>query len=291
MTEDTSIVVGVDASGSSDEAIEWAAEEAAVREVPLILAHAVAPPSTDWGTQDVTPERMWSAAEHLLQVKRDDVYDTHPELEVHLELSSAGRYEALLEQAERAALVVVGSHARNVIGRLFLGSTSHFMVTHATGPVAVIRQRPADRTAPVVVGVDGTESSREALDYAFDRAAERGVPLVAIHSWVADVPMGYGMFVIDSGLLTELRIAAEQRLTEALKGPSAAHPEVEVRANVVQSDPASALVRASEQAQLVVVGSHGRGGMGRLLMGSVSTNVLHAVETPIVVVRTAAKAG
>lgn len=291
MSKDTRIVVGVDASGSSDGAIEWAAEEAALRRVPLILAHAVAPPSSDWASQDVTPERMWAAAERLLQVKRDDVCDTHPELEVHLELSTAGRYEALLEQAERAALVVVGSHERNVIGRLFLGSTSHFMVTHSRAPVAVIRHRPADRTAPVAIGVDGAESSREALDFAFERAAERGVPLVAVHSWVADVPMGYGMFVVDSGLLTELRIAAEERLTEALKEPSAAHPDVEVRASVVQADAATALVRAAEQAQLLVVGSHGRSGMGRLLMGSVSTNVLHAVETPIVVVRTAAKAG
>lgn len=285
MARDDRIVVGVDASGSSDEAIEWAAAEAALRGAPLVLAHAVAPPSSDWAAQDVTQERMWAAAERLLQAKRDDVYDVHPELEVHIELTTAARNEALLTQAEGAALVVVGSHARNLLGRMFLGSTSHFMVTHSPGPIAVVRARPTDPHAPVVVGVDIDESAGTALEYAFERALERHVPLVAVHSWMADVPMGYGMFVVDGAILTELRLAAEHRLTEALKAPSAAHPDVVVKATVVQSDPASALVDAAADAQLLVVGSHGRGGLGRLLMGSVSTNVLHATETPVIVVR------
>ena len=279
------VVVGVDPSGSSDEAIGWAADEAARRGTELILAHSVPPPSTMFAEQNVTPERMWRAGEALLLARRDDVHERHPELTVHVELTRAGRNEALLEQAQRAALVVVGSRQRGPSGRLLLGSTSHFMVTHCRIPVAVVRHRATDPRAPIVVGIDGTDASRDALRYAFARAAEGAVPLLVLHAWQADFPVGYGRHDADGDDLTELRLAAEATVAAEVARVAPEHPAVEVRSAAVQGAPTVVLADAAPDAQLLVVGSHGRGAWDRFVLGSVSTNLLYVVGTPLVIVR------
>ena len=279
------VVVGVDPSGSSDEAIGWAADEAARRGTELILAHSVPPPSTMFAEQNVTPERMWRAGEALLLARRDDVHERHPELTVHVELTRAGRNEALLEQAERAALVVVGSRQRGPSGRLLLGSTSHFMVTHCRIPVAVVRHRATDPRAPIVVGIDGTDASRDALRYAFARAAEGAVPLLVLHAWQADFPVGYGRHDVDGDDLTELRLAAEATVAAEVARVAPEHPAVEVRSAAVQGAPTVVLADAAPDAQLLVVGSHGRGAWDRFVLGSVSTNLLYVVGRPLVIVR------
>ena len=279
------VVVGVDPSGSSDEAIGWAADEAARRGTELILAHSVPPPSTMFAEQNVTPERMWRAGEALLLARRDDVHERHPELTVHVELTRAGRNEALLEQAQRAALVVVGSRQRGPSGRLLLGSTSHFMVTHCRIPVAVVRHRATDPRAPIVVGIDGTDASRDALRYAFARAAEGAVPLLVLHAWQADFPVGYGRHDVDGDDLTELRLAAEATVAAEVARVAPEHPAVEVRSAAVQGAPTVVLADAAPDAQLLVVGSHGRGAWDRFVLGSVSTNLLYVVGTPLVIVR------
>ena len=279
------VVVGVDPSGSSDEAIGWAADEAARRGTELILAHSVPPPSTMFAEQNVTPERMWRAGEALLLARRDDVHERHPELTVHVELTRAGRNEALLEQAQRAALVVVGSRQRGPSGRLLLGSTSHFMVTHCRIPVAVVRHRATDPRAPIVVGIDGTDASRDALRYAFARAAEGAVPLLVLHAWQADFPVGYGRHDVDGDDLTELRLAAEATVAAEVARVAPEHPAVEVRSAAVQGAPTVVLADAAPDAQLLVVGSHGRGAWDRFVLGSVSTNLLYVVGRPLVIVR------
>ncbi len=293
MTEvlpDGRIVVAIDPSGSSDEALMWGAEVAAMRKVPLILAHALPAPSARWDSQDITPERVRAAADALMRAKRDDVYDLHPELEVHLEVTTADADDAILTQANRAAMVVVGSRHRGPIGRLFLGSVSHFAVTHAVGPVAVVRRRVDDRTLPVVVGIDTTREDEASLAFAFAEAAARQVPLHVVHAWTPDIAVGYGVFVLDSEVLGMLRKDAERAVEEAVAGVAEQYPQVAVRTAVVEGDATSVLVDASGEAQLLVVGSHGRGTLGRLLMGSVSTNVLHAVPIPVVVVPNARRA-
>lgn len=279
------VVVGVDPSGSSDEAIAWAADEAARRGAELILAHAVPPPSTSFDDQNLTPERMWRAGEALLDAKRDEVHEAHPGLTVHTELTTDACNESLLDRAERAALVVVGSRPRSQAGRLVLGSTSHFMVTRCPTPVAVVRHRAPDPQAPVVVGIDGTDASREALRYAFARAAELAVPLRVLHAWQPDFPVGYGRYIVDGGDLVELRRAAEATVAAEVAAVSPEHPEVEVHADAVQGPPAVVLADAAADAQLLVVGSHGRGAWRRFVLGSVSTNVLHVVSSPLVIVR------
>lgn len=282
---DGPIVVGVDPLGTSDEAIRWAAEEAALRAAPLVLAHAVAEPPLEWQSQDVTQARMRAAAEELLQRWRERVLEAHPDLEVHPELTTAPPVEAMLDQAERAQLIVVGSHGRGALGRLFLGSVGHAVVSRCPVPVAVVRDLPVDTQGPVVVGIEESEQSAIVLEVAFRAAEQRGVPLVAVHAWRPDTPLGYGAFVADPGLVDQLRLAAERVLKDALAQVAPLHPDVEVRAVLAEGDPAGALATRAQDAQLLVVGSNARGRVARFVLGSVSTSVLYAVTVPTIVVR------
>lgn len=282
------VVVGVDPLGTSDAAVLWAADTASRRSVPLILAHAVAQPPLEWQSQDLTEARMRAAAEELLQRWRDRVLETHPGLEVHLELTAAPPVEAMLEQATRAQLLVVGSHGRGTLGRLFLGSVGHSVVSRSPAPVAVVRELPEDAGAPVLVGVEESEQSALVLEIAFRAAQERGVPLFAVHAWRPDTPLGYGAFVADQGVLDQLRLHAEHALSDAVAAVRSAYPDVEVRALVAEGDAASVLADHSREAQLLVVGSNARGRVARFVLGSVSTNVLYSVTVPTIVVRSGA---
>lgn len=149
-------------------------------------------------------------------------------------------------------------------------------------PVALIHDEThsPDSRAPVVVGVDGSPASELATAIAFDEASWRGVELVALHTWSdADIAAAPSMDP------STIRSAAEKTLAERLAGFEERYPDVRVRRLPVFDHPARHLLDESESAQLVVVGSHGRGGFTGMLLGSVSTLVVHTARIPVIVAR------
>ena len=134
--------------------------------------------------------------------------------------------------------------------------------------------------APVLVGIDGSAASESAAAIAFNEASWRGVELVALHAWNdADMSM------IPSMEWSALQARAEETLAERLAGFGERYPDVEIRRLVVWNQPARHLLEHADAAQLVVVGSHGRGGFAGMLLGSVGTAVVHAARTPVIVAR------
>jgi nucleotide-binding universal stress UspA family protein len=145
----------------------------------------------------------------------------------------------------------------------------------------------------IVVGVDGSDASEEALRWAADEARLRGAPLVAVLAWsfIPAEPIGDpGMLAIPAGdlagQLSAESDAARLTLEAAVSAALGAEPAVEVEQKLVEGDASDVLVAESQSAELVVVGSHGRSGLKAALLGSVSRHVASHGVCPVVVVKT-----
>ena len=131
------------------------------------------------------------------------------------------------------------------------------------------------------MGIDGSPASEAATAWAFDEASCQGLPLVALHACrdVGDFP------ILDMDW-RKYESQGEKALTERLAGWQEQYPNVHVRRRLEWNQPARWLVEESGHAQLVVVGSHGRGGFAGMSLGSVGAAVAQSAKVPVVVVRT-----
>jgi nucleotide-binding universal stress UspA family protein len=170
------------------------------------------------------------------------------------------------------------------VGRLLLGSVSTALVHHAHCPVSVIPQDAAPHAgpekAPVLLGTDGSVASELATEIAFREASMRGADLVVLHA-ASDADMSRLLKTKYSAGLAEVG----EMLTERLSRYRNRYPDVHVQQVVMDDRPTTHLLRLSETAQLVVVGSHGRGGFAGMALGSVSTAMAHTSRTPVIVAR------
>jgi nucleotide-binding universal stress UspA family protein len=201
---------------------------------------------------------------------------------VYTETLNSSVVPTLVHASENKQMVVIGSRGTGALGRLLLGSVSTGLVHHSSCPVAVIRPEPApsDSDAPVLLGIDGSPASEAATALAFDEASRRGVGLVALHAW-SDVAV-FPMLGMD---WHEYESQGHEILGERLAGWQEEYPDVHVQRRLVCDQPARWLIRESQHAQLVVVGSRGRGGFASTWLGSVSSAVGQCAAVAVVVVR------
>jgi nucleotide-binding universal stress UspA family protein len=275
-------------------AVNWAARAAALRHVPLTVVHVV--PSLSVAASALA----WPAGrvpQEVLEIQENDgrrviadaikvVEDSatggnRPEIDSEMLF---GRYvPVLVDLSKDAELMVVGCRGRTGQHRL-LGSVSTGLIHHAHCPVAVIHDEVSSSLQsprlPVVVGIDGSRASELAMEIAFDEASWRGVDLVALHVW-SDTDMST-VFGIDS---SAVQSAADKSLADSLVGWQERYPEVTVQRVVEFERPVRHLLEQAEKAQLVVVGSHGRGGFAGMMLGSVSTAVAQEAPAPVIVAR------
>jgi nucleotide-binding universal stress UspA family protein len=288
------VVVGVDGSPASQHALLWAAAEAGRRGAALDVVHAWMTPyplnPPDYFT-DPAPFRARGAevVEHALA----SLTVRHPApTEVRPVLVQEYPSKALIQAAGRAALLVVGSRGRGGFSGLLVGSVSQNCVQRAPCPVAVIPPGwSGEEHGRVVVGVDGSDASYGALHWAIATAAARDAELHVVNAYdYLQVVMPLG---IAPGIDRELLEKASRSLLEEMVGPAVgaagARPR-SVELIPVHTGAARALLDAAIGADLLVVGSRGRGGVRGLLLGSVSQQCLHHAPCPVVVVRTADEA-
>jgi nucleotide-binding universal stress UspA family protein len=266
------VLVGVDGSSGAQQALRWAAEEAARLDAPLTVCCVVAPVAgelpvlaTHWGTD-------------VLAAATEQVHRTWPRLPVQAVLRPGHASSELLRLSTGHQLAVVGSRGDSGLTGLLIGSVALHLVSHGRCPVVVVPPSQVDPRAPVVVGVDGSPLNRPALEYAFAAADRAGVGLVALSS----LDTRSARTGVDGGVaaqrLVGLARAAVAEWAETL-------PHVPVQHRVVAGPPDRELVVASAGASLTVVGSRGHGAMTALLLGSVSRRLVQEARSPIAVVR------
>ncbi|MDG4664585.1 universal stress protein [Mycobacterium sp. 236(2023)] len=284
------VVVGVDGSAASRVAVDWGARDAAMRRAPLTLVHVLPSAAVQSWIQVPLPSAFYEdekrEATRILADARAVVDAAATGLpEITEKVVSGQPVPTLSDLSKNADLLVVGSRGLGKWERRLLGSVSTGLVQHAHCPVAVIHDEdpliphPAD--APVVVGIDGSPASEHATAIAFDQASRRGVDLVAVHTW-SDA--GYAL--PEAGW-AEIQPEEDLLLAERLAGWQERYPDVTVARVVCRDQPARRLLDESERAQLLVVGSHGRGGFAGMLLGSVGSQVVQSARTPVIVARTA----
>jgi len=285
------IIVGVDGSPAAKVAVDWAARDAAMRKVPLAVVTVLDPPAGHTFPKNPIPLEYvrWQEDEgrtvlnDALKTVEDSAKQLGP-INVRGELMTGLAVPILGELSKDAEMVVVGCRGRGALARTLLGSVSTGLVHYAHCPVAVIHNEdpltPHPSQAPVLVGIDGSPASEAATAIAFDEASWRGVELIALHAW-SDT----AMFEFRVPNWSRVRSEAEELLAERLAGWQERYPDVDVVRVVECDQPARQLLEQSKSAQLVVVGSHGRGGFTGMLLGSVSTAVVHAARTPVIVAR------
>jgi nucleotide-binding universal stress UspA family protein len=260
------VVAGVDGSPSSVAAAQYAADWAARCGHELHLVHGSGHDHPDEDT--VT---------HVAA----NITARHPDLTVVCRAMAGGGPAALVEESRSAALTVVGCRGAGTIPPTTLGSAATIVATHAHGPVLVARPPAAlpDPDCPVLAGVDGSDHSVAALDFAFDIAARTGASVVALHVWWT----GPLSSVADG---KQAPAEAGRALSDALEPWRQKYPDVRLSETLVRSaDPAEELIGGSANAGLVVVGTRGHGGFAGLLLGSVSLSVAQHAHCPVAIVR------
>ena len=292
------VVVGFDGSQRSREAALWAAREAAGRGARLVVVNVIRGPFPEVVVTPVSmplPQLVGEQAvraytkDHLAELAAECL-EVAPGVEVDTRAFDGHPAAVLAEAGRHAQLLVVGSSGATGLSRVFAGSVTADLAHHFAGPLVVVRDHDGD-DGRVVVGVDGSDPSDRAVEFAVDHVARHGGTLVGVHATTglpvdAMAPGGAWGQGLGLGLdVEQLKTSADTLIARSLAGPLARHPEVRAERVVSLERPAQALAEQAEGAALLVVGSHGHGPVRRALLGSVSHAMLHHSPCPLAVVR------
>ncbi|MFC0451659.1 universal stress protein [Rhodococcus jostii] len=285
-----SVVVGVDGSDSSKSAVRVAAELATERGLNLKIIHALdfAPYGFGGPYMDSGGVYEWveASGKAILAEAQEQAFAVNPIIDVHTELSIGSSAQWLVDLSENARVVVVGASGVGAAATALLGNTAINVTSHAHCPVVVVRG-DAHEGGPVVVGVDGSLTSERAISVAFQEASLRNAPLVAVHVWSDLGPTAFedprAAALVPQGLEEDEHAV----LAESLAGWQEKYPDVLVTREVYIDNPRARLLEWSKKAQLLVVGSRGRGGFKGMLLGSTSNSLVGGAHCPVVVVRPA----
>lgn len=269
-SDDDVVVVGVDGSEGGQAALLWAAGEARRRGCVLEVLHAWIAPGGGAEAAEIA-RRSASAAKTI-----------YPDLEVRTNTPQAEPALALIEASSTSALMVVGPRGLGGFRELLLGSVSHQCIQHAACPVVVVRARRSGKAGAsgVVVGVDGSHGSDLALRWALAEGRYRQTPVRAVYAWQYP-PVGAYAVGPPDGYQSIAREIVEESRAKARQWA----PDVPVETAARFGAPVQVLLDEGERADMLVIGSRGRGGFRGLLLGSVGNEAAHYASCPVVVVR------
>ncbi|MER5355323.1 universal stress protein [Kitasatospora sp. NPDC002551] len=289
-----SVVVGVDGSPESLAALDWAAEEAARREMPLKVVLAwptVVTPLSVLGTVDLARRQ----ADVTLRDAELRVKERWPELTVQAVQVPTEPVRALVDEVNgeqepdgaTAELLVLGSRGFGAVTGFLVGSVSQRVLTKTDCPVVLVRRGEEEDAAgarEVVVGVDPFDGADAVLAHAFEVAERRGLPVRAVYSWTLPATYQYAGIAASVDVTGEMLVYAKGELARVVKPWREKHPGVTVVEEAVNARPAKALAARAAGAELVVIGRRVRRSPIGAHLGAVAHAVLHHVPCPVAVV-------
>jgi len=284
MTKD--ITVGYDGSVPSSEAVSWAAAEAKARGAKLRIVSCYEIPYaaasiTGWAATEAYDALLDGCRKGLAEMG-DIVARTAPGIDIDLEPSAGPAASVLVENLESDDLVVVGASSHEGVAAFWLGSTPRHVVRHSPCPVVVVRG-VGNRGGPdrVVVGIDGSPESRDALRWAGNEAELHGVGLLVVHAWM------YPYLTVDTASAQARDLANIDAACVLERAVESAREEfgIDVDGELVEAGPLTALLETVRDGDLLVVGSRGRGAFSASHFGYTVKSVLDRSPVPVVVVR------
>lgn len=277
------IVVGINGSAGSEAALAWALERASRYKLPVIALYAV---DDRWMSPDFQyHELVRESGMELLQQVQASAREQAPGVEVETQLRHGSAGAALREASRDASMLVVGAHDRHWLDGGPMTDRALQVVSGSDSPVAVIPPAPGTAGRGVVVGVDGSEESLQAVSFAAaeaDRGGDELTVVLAFRSparWVENELPASGLA---ETIVEEDRVV----LAESVAGLGDRYPDLVINRRLeTDTEPAKALVGTARGARLLVIGSRGRGAFSRLVLGSTAHAVLLNVPCPTVVTR------
>ena len=275
-------LIGVDGSEQSRVALAWGLARATERGASVELLHVADDSFLSESVAFLSEAQQ--ASEQMLQAEIEYARSLGFTGEISGTAVVGHPIAEVEEASKRADLLVLGAHEGSRFAGSFFGTRAVKVAATAHCPVAVIPKTSPVPGGSVVVGVDGSEASKKAIAFAAEEASTRGLALTAVYAWMPPLTPGLE-YLWSEELVESQRSAAEEAIAIGVAGLASRYPDLEIRREIVQSPPVAALVDTAQGAELLVVGSRGRGGITRLLLGSVSHGVLQALPCPVVVTR------
>ncbi len=274
------VVVAVDGSAASVAALHWAADQAVLTRRPLTIIHAA--PDRNIAT-GIASETLATAVPadgfHVVAQACAVVEERHHLPQIRSGVVRGDPRTVLLDVSEHAYLLVVGSRGRGPVKSLLLGSVGVALAQHARCPVVVRRPHEADAGGRgILVGTDGVRHSEPAVDWAYRQAALREMPLTLVRTF-ADGPSVGSISADEPGhevLWAQLNAVAQQF--------GRRHPSVEVSLRLERGLPGEALAHAAAHMDTVVVGTHVRRSVLRVLDPDVTTRLVETAPCCVAVV-------
>ncbi len=278
------VVVGVDGDAQSDRALDYAVGEARRRGAGITIVHVITetqPIATPVALYNV--DAFGAVARRLVADAEQTVHALDPDLQVRTVVEPGPGSAVLATVGEGASAIVVGHRHRSLVSRILTHSIATGLAARAHAPVISVPQgwEEPRQPRPVLVGVDEATAEHDALRAAFVEAELRDVGLVVLHAW--RLPTAYDAAIVSQVAVEEWRSDAAEQLRSALAPLCEEHPQVGVEVLVRHEHPAPALVKASRDADLVVVGRRGHGAPFGHHLGSTGRALIREAACPVMV--------
>ena len=278
-------IVPLDGSALSETALPWARRLAEVDEAQLLLLRTV--PLTFnmfTGPEPMTPDHDLDDSQFRKQVSEylGRKVGEFPEGMAHQEVRDGDPADAILKLSESSEMqaVVMASHGRGGLGRWLLGSVATKVLRGSKIPVFVINAHtdvePSPEVKRILVPLDGSEFSEIAIPKAFDLAKKLDAKIILYRSVM---PGGLEYPTMEDAIRGPMN-AVKQYLGEV----AARYEDDRIETLATLDQPAQGIVKQSESCDMIVMGSHGRSGARRWMLGSVSERIVQEAHRPVLLV-------